>query len=199
VPEDAKAAHQALIEKSVKILIAATAAVTSTLAGSLFGVGGTLAGVAVGSVVAGISTEAYGYLVERGRHHFKVPRLQFRGRVFYGSVIALVTVVAALISLQLIESATGKPLHAITTGAKQYGSSLGGTSTTPPATPGPALTHSPVPSSSVTVMPTTAVPSPTPTVGPTIVFTPSPTPPPATSSPTSAATVLPTSTATVMP
>lgn len=198
MPEHTRAAHQAAVEKFIKIAIAATASVTSTLVGSLFGVNGTLIGVGVGSLISGVATEIYGYAAERAKHHFKVPRLRFRGRVFYGVAITAVTAAFAFGVLQVVEASAGKPLHAITTGAKhEYGSSIGGVATTPPApvptTPLPSVSYTTLPGSPLppsgqattppptaapptTAAPTTVPASPVPTVTPSGTPVPSPTP-----------------------
>jgi hypothetical protein len=159
----------AAAEKAGKLTIAAAAAVTSAVVGSLFGDTGTLTGVACGTIVSGAAAEVYGWVVDRGRRRLsRLPR-HVAARVAAGIAV---TAVALPLGLQAAEAAAHKPLHAIMTGAAEKGSTFGGTTTYTPA-PGP----SPTGLAPGTLAPTYAgstSPSPSPAYSSTIPATPGP-------------------------
>ena len=118
----------------VRLAAAAAAAVTAAFAGSrFFGGSGTLVATAVGAVVSGSAAELYGHVLVKAKHQVRgVPRWDWRvphftpqmaGRL---SVAALAVVVVAFFAVWVIEVAAGRPLHAITTGSAQRGSSFTG-------------------------------------------------------------------------
>ena len=167
--------------RALRYVIAAAAAVTAAYVGSLAGVGGTLIGTGAGAVISGAAAELYGHLAGRARHHARAvpawkrwnpPRLDVTRRVAVRVAAgAAVFCGAAYGTLWALEAATGRPLHAITTGSSQRGTSFTGTTPGVPApvpSPSPSPSASsvtPSPSASVTVSPSAAV---TPSVSPSV-------------------------------
>lgn len=103
-----------------------------------------------------------------------------RSRMLRRAGISVLATLAALALLGFtIEVATGKTLHAVTTGNNQYGTTLGGYHTTPPS-----------PAQTPTVTPDSSTPTPTPDQTPDASPDQSPTTPaPASTTPAPTATV----------
>src|SRR5258708_2797257 len=101
--------------------------VTSAYIGSLIGVNGTLIGTGVGAVIGGAATEGYQAVLDRGKHHLKSIKRRNR-RIAMAACAIVATAVAGYGGLTVVEAAANKPLHAITTGAHESGTSIGGSS-----------------------------------------------------------------------
>ena len=150
-------------ETITKLGISAAAMVTSAYVGSLIGDNGTLIGTGIGAVVGGAATEGYQIILDRGKHHFKSIKLRHKRMVTAGLAI-VATGVVGYGGLTLVEAAANKPLHAITTGTHESGTSLGGGSSSVPEPSAPSSSASSTSSSSA---------SPSPTSSPTLTSSPS--------------------------
>lgn len=154
-------------ETVTKLGISAAAMVTSAYVGSLIGVNGTLIGTGVGAVIGGAATEGYQVVLDRGKHHFKSIKRRNR-RIAMATCAIIATAAAGYGGLTIVEATANKPLHAITTGAHESGTSLGGTSSHSPAEVVTPSSHvsSPAASSlqpSATLSPSSSSPSAIPT------------------------------------
>ena len=178
----------------LRYLIAAAAAITAAYLGSLIGAAGTLIGTGAGAAISGAAAELYGHLAGQAKRHAwgrRTPKLAARLAIG-GCVFAA----GAYGALWAVETASGKPLHAMTTGAQQRGSSFTGwtpytpppqpaytpavaTSTPAPSPPSQVPSASPDASATPTATPYTPSPSPSPTAtaSPSPVPSPSPLPP----------------------
>ena len=163
-----------------------TSAVVGPIVGSIFGNNGTLIGTGIGSLVLGLITALYevaarkthsgikrigplaAVQVEPRPHVWsKIPQGLLTSRPFWITAGAAVAMVGATGYgfVALTEASTGQTLHGITTNSRDYGSSFGSSSTTPPApAPSPTLTSTPTPTpSTVEATPsTTSAVTPTP-------------------------------------
>lgn len=172
------------------LVASALASVTSMFIGSLFGDSGTLIGTAVGSIVSGSAVVVYENFAT-----FTASRLKkTTGRLYAhdpdatriipshqarkhrktliwagGALTAGLCVVGCFAILTLTEAASGKTLHGVTTNTRDYGYTLGTTSTTPPS-PAPAVVP-PVSHSATTEPSQQWTPStvPSPSVSPSAV------------------------------
>jgi hypothetical protein len=164
----------------VALGLSALTAVSSALIGSLFGVSGTLLGIAIGPVAYGCIYPVYELCVHKAHSRLlKLPKKAMIG-VIAGTVVF--GGIGALAFTAVSEAATGKTLYGTVTGSRSYGSSFGTTATTPPSpAPSyiPSASYSPSPSATVTVSPSSSPSpspssSPAPSVTPEATYTPSP-------------------------
>jgi hypothetical protein len=170
--------------------------VTSAYVGSLIGDKATLIGTGIGAIVGGGATEIYQAILDRGKHHFKSINRRHKQYMAAG----LTTLACAAIGyggLTLVEATANRPLHAITTGSHETGTSIGGTSSAPTSQPEGGTSSSASPSSaSSSPAPSSTLPSST--TSPSTV--PTPTAPPSTHPavvPSTSATPIPTTPAPV--
>jgi len=156
----------------LRYAIAAAAAITAAYLGSLIGTGGTLIGTGAGAAISGAAAELYGHLAGQAkRRTWRTPAPSTGVRLAAG---AAVFAAAAYGALWAVEAASGRPLHAVTTGADQRGSSFtGAVPYTPPPSQSPAYTPA-----VVTATPT-ASPSLSPSQTPSASLSASPMPTPA--------------------
>jgi hypothetical protein len=181
-------------ETVTKLGISAAAMITSAYVGSLIGDKATLIGTGIGAVVGGGATEIYQAILDRGKHHFKSINRRHKQYMAAG-LTALACAAIGYGGLTLVEAAANRPLHAITTGSHETGTSIGGTSSAPTSQPEDVRSSSASPSSSSfspspsatssatsisptpTTIPSTVVPSTHPAVVPSTSATPIPTTP----------------------
>lgn len=193
----AKKQREPLLEP-VKLAAGAGGAIASTLAGSVFGDTGTIIGVAAGSVISG----GIAAIIERGGTHALghagmyasagKSRIKRTGAKLKnadpraGVIVMSVTATAMLGGIALAEHYTGETVHGLVTHSADYGSTLGGHSTVPPAPQPHYYQQSPATSPSS---------STTPVYSPTAATSPSSLP----ATPSASYTISPVNTATAPP
>jgi hypothetical protein len=208
-PTDDRARTSALGLSPAQVAGSALAAVTGAFLAARLGVAGTLAGVAIGSVVGTLRSASYTYWLRhshalvRGRTARPIPHERWWLALPWSRLAAGVAVVGALGlgTLTLVEGLAGQPVSSLATGGQGGGTTLGqsvgqvvghatsgGTTNPGSPTPSPSQDPSGAPSSPATPTPSpspsgTPSPDPTPTPDPTQPPSPSPTGPPAPVSP----------------
>jgi hypothetical protein len=181
-----------------QVAASALAAVSSAVAASYLGVGGTVIGAGVGSVIATVSTALYQHSLTRTNERIRkaVPMPARRPPWTKLAVGAAVVFGVALGTIAVVEQVTGGPISSTVRGDDKRGSTLGELvsperreSRPDPATPEPtpSSTGTPGPTAPATTPP--ATPTPPPSAPPA---TP-PTAPPSSSPPTAPVTPPPAS------
>lgn len=200
-----------------KLIGTGLAAVVAAWVAGHLGAGNTLAGAAVGSVVATFATAFFSSTIHHGTTMLvrtehgtlvqasvsdtvpspeetdpEVPNAPWWKRLHWGAIAAAsaLTLVLALLTITVYEAAVGR-----TWGSNEPGTTLGHTFhsdpiVTPTPTPTPTETPTPTPTPTPTETPT-PTPTPSPTVVPTPDATPTPVPTP-TVTPTPEASTTPT-------
>lgn len=121
----------------LQISISAAAAVTTTVAGSLFSDRGTLIGAGVGSVISGVATWGYAHAVHHARRGLPSVRVP-PGRVWVAGGVMAVTLPVTLVAVTAFEAGAGTTLHSAVTRANESGTTVGvvvGGDTPRPSTP----------------------------------------------------------------
>jgi hypothetical protein len=153
---------------SATVIASACIAMVSLYLGSLFGTSGTLYGAGISSVIVGVGGTVFENFIRKvhlsARERSTAGARKAARTAGIGLALALVTGGVAFGTLGIIEAASGKTLHSLTTGQQQYGNSFN-YQTTPPSSP----SFSPSPSYS----PPASSPTPSPSVSPSISSSPS--------------------------
>ncbi len=193
-----------------QVLGGALAAATAALAASFLGVAGTIAGAAIGSLVATVGSAVYDHSLRSAGARLRIARVEpvarntsrepvavqgplreqvpGRRRPRRGAVRLAVGVLAGMVvalgGITAVEALLGHPLSSSTTGGTSIGQAVTWSTPTRSAAPTPTTRSTP----SVTSTPsTTPSPSSTATSSPTGTSTASPTSGPPSASPSSAA------------
>lgn len=176
--------------------VAGLAAITSGFIGSFLGDNGTLIGTGLGAVASSAAAELYGAAAAKARHHVRaVPAwTKWNPPIVSWALAAKIGMAGVAVAavgyggVAVIETAANRPLHAITTGSNERGSSFD-SHAAPPATP-TASPPAPTTAPTASVLPgrsatPSASPSASPTPDPSVPSSASPSAAPATPTATS--------------
>lgn len=115
----------------VQLTISAAAAVTTTVAGSLFSDKGTLIGAGAGSVISGVAAWAYARVFHHAKSRLPAVKVRpvkvSRRRVLVAGGAAVAAFTITMAGVTGFEAASGQTLHASVTGSGGTGTTLGRT------------------------------------------------------------------------